>query len=72
MCYFSILCRKRVAVGWGLDENGHSLGGGWLHLQNHEMAGWRSDRKSYLKRGALQQLTCLIGNDEYVERIMKW
>ena len=22
MCNFSILCRKRVAVGWGLDEEG--------------------------------------------------
>ena len=26
MCNFSILCRKRVAVGWGLQEDSHSLG----------------------------------------------
>ena len=30
------------------------------------MAVCRSARKSYLKRRELQQLTCLIGNDEYV------
>ena len=23
---FSILCRKRVAVGWGLQQDSHSLG----------------------------------------------
>ena len=26
MCNFSILCRKRVAVGWGLQQDSHSLG----------------------------------------------
>ena len=46
------------AVGWGLEEDSHSLG--------------RSARKSYPKMRALQQLSCLIGNDEYRERIMKW
>ena len=54
---------RRIATAWG---------GEWLHLQDQEMDRCRSTRKSYPKMRALQQLTCLIGNDEYRERIMKW
>ena len=54
---------RRIATAWGR---------GWLHLQDQEMARCRSVRKSYPRMRALQQLICLIGNDEYRERIMKW
>ena len=70
MCNFSILCRKRVAVGGGLDEDSHSLG---RRVALSSGPRYRIARKRYLKMRALQQLTCLIGNDEYMEkRIMKW
>ena len=51
---------RRIATAWGR---------GWLHLQDQEMARCRSARKSMR---TLQQLTCLTGNDECRERIMKW
>ena len=44
----------------------------WLLLQDHEMARCRSARKSCPRMRALQQLTCLVGKDEYREIIMKW
>ena len=40
-----------------------SMGGVWLHLQYQEMASCRSARKR-----ALQQLTCMVGKDEYKEK----
>ena len=41
-------------------------------LWDQKMARCRSARKSYPKLKVLQQLTSLIGNDVYRERIMKW
>ena len=41
-------------------------------LWDQKMARCRSARKSYPTLKALQQLTSLIGNDVYRERIMKW
>ena len=40
----------------------------WLHLQYQEMESCRSARKSYPRMRALQQLTCMVGKDEYKEK----
>ena len=52
-----------AAVGWGLERISKAWVEGWLHLQDQEMARFRSTRKSYPKMRALQQLIGLIGND---------
>ena len=47
-------------------------GGVWLHLQYQEMSSRRSTRRSYPRMRAKQQLTSMVGKDEYMERIMEW
>ena len=71
MYNFSILCRKRGAVGWGLEEDSHSLGRSVASSPGPGDGQMQSARKSYPRMRALPQLTCLIGKDEYRERIMK-
>ena len=46
-----------------------TLGGVWLHLQHQEMASCRSARKNYSRMRALQQLACMVGKDEYKEKL---
>ena len=65
-CVTLVFCSGReVQLVWGWMRIATALGGVWLLLQDQEMARCRSTRKSYNRMRALQQLTCLVGKDEY-------
>ena len=57
---------RRRALGEGRQQLGRKT-----NMKDQKMARCRSARKSYPRMRALQQLTCLVGKDEYREKIMK-